>query len=59
MGRLIGARSLGKGKRVLFLDDFVSMGDTRDRILDAIEGEGGEYIGTYQYKDDNYERRRA
>jgi adenine/guanine phosphoribosyltransferase-like PRPP-binding protein len=48
-GSLINANA--SGKRVLFLDDFVSSGDTFERCKTAVEASrGGPFIvGSYQY----------
>lgn len=51
-GELIGARRVN-GKRVLFVDDFVSMGRTRTRVREAIEENGGKLVA--QCTNDGYE----
>jgi adenine/guanine phosphoribosyltransferase-like PRPP-binding protein len=37
------------GERVLFLDDFISMGETRDRVKKAVERAGAKLVGTLEY----------
>jgi len=39
----------GIGERVLFLDDFVSSGETQDYVTDKIENEGGTIIAQFYY----------
>lgn len=51
-GELIGGRRC-KGKRVLFVDDFVSMGRTRTRVREAVEQHGGKLVA--QCTNDGYE----
>ena len=51
-GELIGGRRV-KGKRVLFVDDFVSMGRTRTRVREAVERHGGRMVA--QVTNDGYE----
>lgn len=51
-GELIGGRNV-KGKRCLFVDDFVSMGRTRTRVREAIERHGGKLVA--QCTNDGYE----
>ena len=55
--RLIGGASIGPGKRALFLDDFISLGDTRDNVYNAVEDAGGIVVGTYTYQNNEYVRR--
>lgn len=38
------------GKRVLFLDDFVSTGRTKRAVIEVIEKLGGEVVLEYQYE---------
>jgi len=41
------------GERVLFVDDFVSNGATRARVIDMVEKDpDAKVVGTYQYRDD-------
>ena len=51
--RLIGVRSL-KGKRCLFVDDFVSMGGTRARVRQAVEADGGKLVAQYMGRENTY-----
>ena len=51
---VIGLDSIGPGKRVLFVDDFVGMGRTRRRVLDVVTSAGGTYAATYTYQDRRY-----
>jgi adenine/guanine phosphoribosyltransferase-like PRPP-binding protein len=44
------------GKRCLFVDDFVSMGDTRNRVTKAIEAKGGKVTRQYLSREDWYGR---
>lgn len=51
-----GAKAVGKlGKRWIFLDDFVSSGTTRDRVLEFVRkvssdfGQNHEFVGTLSY----------
>lgn len=38
-------------KRALFLDDFVSGGGTRKRVLQAVTSQGGHLVGQYTYQN--------
>lgn len=40
-------------KRVLFLDDFVSKGDTKERVLAKVHEERSTVVGTYLYRDND------
>lgn len=37
------------GERALFLDDFISGGDTRDRVKSAVEANGATLVGSLEY----------
>ena len=50
--RLCGAKSL-KGKRCLFVDDFVSMGSTRACVRKAVEADGGKLVAEYMSREDS------
>lgn len=52
-GELIGGRKTVKGKKCLFVDDFVSMGRTRTRVREAVEQYGGRLVA--QCTNDGYE----
>jgi adenine/guanine phosphoribosyltransferase-like PRPP-binding protein len=54
---IIGKESVRDGQRCLFLDDFVSMGDTRNRVTKAVEEAGGTVVAVYTYMNDEYGRR--
>jgi adenine/guanine phosphoribosyltransferase-like PRPP-binding protein len=43
-----------KGKRCLFVDDFVSMGRTRQRVRLAVERAGGKLTAEYMSRDDAF-----
>jgi adenine/guanine phosphoribosyltransferase-like PRPP-binding protein len=43
-----------KGKRCLFVDDFVSMGQTRARVRRAVELDGGKLTAEYMSRDDAF-----
>ena len=43
-----------RGKRCLFVDDFVSCGNTRRRVREAIEKEGGKLVAEYTAREDAY-----
>jgi len=43
-----------KGKRCLFVDDFVSMGHTRARVRRAVEQGGGKLTAEYMSRDDAF-----
>lgn len=43
------------GKRAMFLDDFVSNGDTQTRVTERVDVCGGRVVGTYLYRDDDLE----
>jgi adenine/guanine phosphoribosyltransferase-like PRPP-binding protein len=43
-------RSVVRGARVLFLDDFISSGSTRDRCLRAVRESGGQLVGSCTYR---------
>ena len=45
-----------KGKRCLFVDDFVSMGRTRQRVRLAVERAGGKLTAEYMSRDDAFRR---
>lgn len=51
--RIVGMKGLA-GKRVLFLDDFVSGGYTRSRCFRAVNESGGIIVAEYQYRDGRY-----
>jgi adenine/guanine phosphoribosyltransferase-like PRPP-binding protein len=46
-----------ENSRCLFLDDFVSMGDTRLRCHDAVKEWGGDLTLTYEYAYDRWSDR--
>jgi adenine/guanine phosphoribosyltransferase-like PRPP-binding protein len=54
-GGTINARALHASPRCLFLDDLISMGDTRKRVLNGIQAHGGVLVGNYLYQTDWYE----
>ena len=41
-----------KGKKLLFVDDFVSSGLTRQRVRREVEAAGGKVVGEYTSRDD-------
>lgn len=45
-----------KGKKCLFVDDFISNGSTRQRVRTAIENAGGKITGEYTSRDDTLTR---
>lgn len=52
----IGADDRGTrltGKSCLFVDDFVSMGVTRNRVRTAVEAEGGTVVAQYMSREDD------
>ena len=49
----VGAKHLKTTQRWLFLDDFVSMGVTREACGDVVREHGGEIVLTYQSKYDS------
>jgi orotate phosphoribosyltransferase len=44
------------GERALFLDDFVSEGNTRRKVQDAISTTEARLYGEYMYRDERYYR---
>jgi adenine/guanine phosphoribosyltransferase-like PRPP-binding protein len=46
-GKIIGIREAGP--RALFLDDFVSSGSTRVRVISALQEIGTDTVATYEY----------
>ena len=39
------------GKKLLFVDDFISGGTTRQRVRTAVEAEGGKVVGEYTSRE--------
>lgn len=54
-GRIINRDKLHNRKRALFLDDFVSNGDTKKKVVEKVAAEDGVLVGTYLYRDDELE----
>jgi adenine/guanine phosphoribosyltransferase-like PRPP-binding protein len=48
-GTLINRQAV-TGKRVLFVDDFIATGETRDRCREAVATAGGELVGSFTYR---------
>jgi adenine/guanine phosphoribosyltransferase-like PRPP-binding protein len=46
-----------QNSRCLFLDDFISMGNTRARCQQAVEAENGRMVLTYEYAYDRWSDR--
>lgn len=44
------------GARYCFVDDFVSGGHTRARVMSVMEQNESEYAGSYLYRDDEWDR---
>lgn len=42
-----------RGQRVLWMDDFVSMGTTRQRVREAVETEGGVLVAQYTAREND------